>query len=342
MKAVIWTSYGPPEVLKVRDIARPEPKEHDVVVKVAVSNVFPGDCELRRLDMDFPWSLLVRTFCGLRAPKPDAILGQEYAGEVVAVGSAVKRFKIGDRVFGATERLTRGSYAEYVVTSGKTVVTLPENVSFDEAAVATVGGLNALDFLAIAGIAEGGPVKRLLIVGAGGSIGTMAVQIAKAFGAHVTVVDTTHKLKRLLDLGADRAVDFTAEDFTRDGELYDVVIDIVGRNVTGRNSLLRTLKAVKRGGTLVLGNPPFSHVLLRLVAGPFTGKKVRFALARYRIGELRRLKGLLRSGQVRPVIDRRFALDDVVAAHRYVETGQRVGNVVLVISGSGAHAASAV
>ena len=290
---------------------------------------------LRRLDMDFPWSLVVRAHCGVLVPKPGAILGQEYAGEVVAVGSAVTRFKAGDRVFGATEGLTRGSYAEYVLTSGKAVVTMPENVSFEEAAVATVGGLNALHLLAVAGVTEDSPAQRLLIVGAGGSIGTMAVQIAKAFGAHVTVVDTTHKLERLLDLGADRGIDFTREDFAREGEVYDVVIDIVGRNVAGPNSLLRTLKAVKRGGMLVLANPPFSHLLLRLVAGVLTGKKVRFALVGYRMGELERLRELLRSGQVRPVIDRRFALDDVVAAHRYLETGQRVGNVILDVSGSG-------
>lgn len=335
MKAVIWTRYGPPDVLKIRDVARPEPKAHEALVKVAVANVFPGDCELRRLDVDFPWSCLVRAYCGLLVPKPGAILGQEFAGEVVAVGSAVTRFKVGDRVFGATEGLTRGSYAEYVVTSGKAVVTMPENVPFDAAAVATVGGLNALDFLAVAGITEDTPGKRLLIVGAGGSIGTMTVQIAKAFGTHVTVVDTTHKLERLLELGADRAIDFTREDFARDGEIYDVVIDIVGKNVAGRNSLLRTLKAVKRRGMLVLGNPPFSHLLLRLLVAPFAGKKVRFALARYRISELERLKALLQSGQVRPVIDRRFALDDVVAAHRYLETGQRVGNVILDVSASG-------
>jgi NADPH:quinone reductase-like Zn-dependent oxidoreductase len=332
MKAVIWTRYGPPDVLKLRDVPRPEPKAQEMLVRVAVANVFPGDCELRRLDVDLPWSLLVRAYCGLLAPKPGAILGQEYAGEVVAVGDAVTRFEVGDRVFGATEALTRGSYAEYVVASGKAVVTMPENVSFEEAAVATVGGLNALDFLAVAGIVDGGPPKRLLIVGAGGSIGTMAVQIAKAFGAHVTVVDTTHKLERLLELGADRAIDFTQEDFSSEGEVYDVVIDIVGRNVAGRNSLLRTLKAVKRRGMLVLGNPPLSHLLLRLVAGAFTGKKVRFAIAGHRVGELERLKALLQSGRVHPIIDRRFALDDAVAAHRYVETGRRVGNVILEVA----------
>jgi NADPH:quinone reductase-like Zn-dependent oxidoreductase len=339
MKAVIWTRYGPPDVLQIRDIARPKPKADEALVKVAVSNVFPGDCELRRLDMDFPWFLLVRAYCGLLKPKPGAILGQEYAGEVVAVGSEFTRFKVGDRVFGATEGLTRGSYAEYLVTSGKTLVTIPENLSFAEAAVATVGGLNALDFLAVAGVTEGGPEKRLLIVGAGGSIGTMAVQIAKALGAHVTVVDTTHKLERLREIGADRGIDFTQEDFAHEGEVYDVVIDIVGRNVAGRNSLLRTLEAVKRGGMLVLGNPPFSHVLLGRAAGALTGKRVRFALTRYRLGELERLRALLQSGQVRPVIDRRFALDDVTAAHRYLESGRRVGNVVLDVSRSDPRAA---
>lgn len=335
MKAVVWTRYGPPDVLKIRHIARPEPKANEALVKVAAANVFPGDCELRRLDVGFPWFLLVRAYCGLLKPRPNAILGQEYAGEIVAVGSDFTRFQAGDRVFGTTEALTRGSYAEYVVTSGKTVATIPEHVSFDEAAAATVGGLNALDLLAMAGVTDTGAEKRLLIVGAGGSIGTMAVQIAKTFGAHVTVVDTAHKLERLREIGADRGIDFTRQDFAREGEVYDVVLDVVGRNVDGGNSLRRTLSAVKRGGMLVLGNPPFSQVLLGRAAGVFTGKKLRFALTHYRLSELERLKGLLQSGRVRPVIDRRFALDDVVAAHRYLETGRRCGNVVLDVSHPG-------
>ena len=333
MKAVIWTAYGDPDVLELREVPEPVPKDDEILVRIAASNVFPGDCELRRLDMDFPWSLFVRAACGFRAPRPGAILGQEYAGEVVRVGSAVTRFAVGDRVFGASEGLTHGSYAEFVATKAKTVTKIPAALSFDEACAATVGGLNALDFLAIAGIDADGPPRRLLIIGAGGSIGTMAVQIAKAFGAHVTVVDSTDKLERLLRLGADRAIDFTREDFRAEGPVYDVAIDIVGRNTTSRQSLSGNLGAVIPGGMLVLGNPPIGHLLFGLVAGR-PAKKVRTALTAYRPDALERLRQLLDSGRVRPVIDRRFALEAAPEAHRYVESGRRVGNVILTMAQS--------
>lgn len=332
MKAVVWTRYGPPEVLELRDLPCPVPKNNEVLVKVAVANVFPGDCELRRSDVGLPWSLFVRLACGFFAPKPDAVLGQEYAGRVVAAGPAVTRFAVGDRVFGATERMTRGSYAEYLVTTGANVVTIPARLSFEQAAAAAVGGLNALHFLRAAGVTPQGPRRSVLMIGAGGSIGTMALQIAKAFGANVTVVDTTHKLAKLRQLGADRAIDFTREDFALEGAIYDAVIDIVGKNAAGRNSLFKSLEAVKPGGRLVLGNPPFSHLLLSLFRRLFTRKQVRVALAGYRRSELERLQGLLESGQVEPVIDRRFALEDAPAAHGYVETGQRIGNVVLDVA----------
>lgn len=330
MKAIIWTAYGPPEVLQQRDIPTPVPKDNQILVKVAVSNVFPGDCELRRFDVGFPFNILVRLVVGLFRPRKNSVLGQEYAGVVQEVGKGVTRFKPGDRVFGCVEAFTNGSYQEYLVSYGKVLARLPDNVSFEAGAVAAVGGLNALHFLRVAGLGEGGPAHKLLIIGAGGSIGTMAVQIAKAYGATVTVVDSTDKLDQLRKLGADHLVDFTCEDFASDGEVYDTVIDIVGRNAR-KNSFLRSLRAVKPGGWLILGNPPFRHLLLRLVTCWFTRKKIRFAMAGYAISDVEYLARLLGSEQVKPLVDSRFALADAATAHHYVESGKRIGNVVLQI-----------
>lgn len=337
MKAVIWTRYGPPEVLKLREVERPAPNARQMLVKVVVSNVFAGDCELRRFDVNFPWSLLVRLMCGIRKPRAGSVLGQEYAGEVVETGEAITRFEAGDRVFGATMFGARGSYAEYLVSDGKAVVTMPDNLSFEEAAVVTTGGLSALHFLRVAGLGEGGPRRKVLLNGAGGSIGTLAVQIAKVFGAEVTAVDATHKLDKLLELGADFVVDYTQEDFTENGEVYDVIVDIVGKC-----AYFRTLESVKAGGILVLGNPPFAHLLLRCFSAVFGTRRVRFALAGYGIADLEYLKALLADGRIRPVIDRRYPLEQAVEAHRYVETNERVGNVVLVVvdETAGASAAS--
>ena len=330
MKAVIWTAYGPPEVLQLRDVPIPVLKDNQVLVKVAVSNVFPGDCELRRFDVGFPFNIPVRLFVGLFKPRKNSVLGQEYAGVVEAVGKGITSFKPGERVFGCVEPFVTGSYQEYLVSYGKVLARLPDNVSFEAGAVATVGGLNALHFLRVAGIREGAPAQKVLIIGAGGSIGTMAVQIAKLFGSHVAVVDSTAKLERLRQLGADRVFDFTCEDFVSVGETYDTVIDIVGRNAR-TNAFLKSLSVVKPGGRLILGNPSFRHLLLRFVACWFTRKKIRFALAGYPLPVVEYLARLLGSGQVKPLVDRRFALKDAVDAHIYVESGARIGNVVLQI-----------
>lgn len=324
MKAVVWTRYGPPDVLEVRDVARPVPNDRQLLVKVAVSNVFAGDCELRRFDVIFPWSVPVRLMCGIFKPRAGFVLGQEYAGEVIEVGRAVTRFRPGDRVFGATLFGRRGSYAEYLVSDGKAVVTMPDGATFEAAAVLTTGGLNALHFLRVARLGEDRPGQKVLLNGAGGSIGTLAVQIAKLYGAEVTAVDATHKLEKLSELGADHVIDYTNEDFTENGELYDVIVDIVGKC-----SYFRTLKSLKPGGYLILGNPPFAHLLLRCWSVLFGNKRVRFALAPYKLADLERLKQWLEDGRIKPVIDRSYPLEQAAEAHRYVETGRRVGNVVL-------------
>lgn len=327
MKAVIWTAYGPPEVLKLREIANPIPKDNQILVRVVVSNVFPGDCELRRFEVKMPWALIVRPLCGLFKPRADSVLGQEYAGVVEEVGSAVTRFKKGDRVFGAVEALVSGSYAEYLVTYARAVTTIPDNLSFEEAAVITTGGLNALVNMSAVQMSEGGPRKKVLFNGAAGSIGTMAVQIARLYGADVTAVDSTHKLSKLLEIGAHRVIDYTKEDFTESDEQYDVVFDVVGKA-----SFFRALNSVKPGGYFILINPSFIHLLLRLCWGIFSKRRIRFVLAGYNLDRLEYLKQLVASGRIKAVIDRRYTLEQAVEAHRYVETNNRIGNVILEVS----------
>lgn len=326
MKAAVWTRYGPPDVLQVQEVEKPVPGDKQMLVKVAASNVFAGDCELRRFDIRFPWSLPVRLFCGIRKPRAGFVLGQEYAGEVVAVGKSVTRFKEGDRVFGATTFGSGGSYAEYLVSTGAAVVTMPGNLSYQEAAVVTAGGLNALHFLRVARLDEDRRPRKVLLNGAAGSIGTMAVQLAKVFGAEVTAVDATHKLEGLLNIGADKVIDYTKEDFTENGETYDVIVDIVGKC-----SYFGALRSVKPGGYFILGNPPLAHLLLRCWSGVFGSRRVRFALTGYNVADLEHLKRLLEDGRIKPVIDRCYPLEQVAEAHRYVESGRRIGNVVLAL-----------
>jgi NADPH:quinone reductase-like Zn-dependent oxidoreductase len=329
MKAVIWTAYGPPEVLKLREIETPKPKDKQILVKVVVANIFPGDCELRRLEVRIPGAWVVRLVCGLRKPRDGSILGQEFAGVVVAAGKAVTRFKVGDRVFGAVEPFVHGTYCEYLVTHAGAVTSIPDNVSFEEAAVLTTGGLNALHVLRVAALDQAPHGRKVLLNGACGSIGTIAVQLAKQYGAEVTAVDCTRKLDKLREIGAEHVIDYTQADFTANGELYDVLIDIVGKC-----DFFRALKSVKPGGWLLLANPPLRHVLLRLLWGPISKRRIRFPLAGYPLASLEYLKNLVAEGKVKPVIDRRYPLDEVVEGHRYIESNQRIGNVVLTVDAS--------
>jgi NADPH:quinone reductase-like Zn-dependent oxidoreductase len=327
MKAAIWTAYGPPEVLQLREIPTPKPKDKQILVKVAVSNIFPGDCELRRLEVRIPGSWAMRLACGLRKPRDGSILGQEFAGVVVDVGKAVTRFKPGDRVFGAVEPFVHGTYCEYLVTYAGAVTAMPDEMSFEVAAVLTVGGLNALHLMRAAKLDEPPRGRKVLLNGAGGSIGTLAVQLAKLYGAEVTAVDCTHKLDKLREIGADHVIDYTQADFTDNGKLYDVVVDIVGKC-----DFFKTLKkSVKPGGSLLLANPPPRHVLLRWLWGPFSKRRIRFPLAGYALANLEYLKSLVAEGKIKPVIDRGYPLEEVVDGHRYIDANRRVGNVVLTI-----------
>ena len=247
MKAAVWTQYGPPEVLKLQDVPTPEPGPKEVLIKVHCATVTMGDCELRGFRVAFPFAPPLRIFVGLWRPKRRTILGQEMAGTITAIGDDVSGFQVGDPVFGPTF-LQFGAYAEFVsLPASYPLVSVPDQISMAQAATIPTGGLNGLHFLRKAAVGKG---DKLLINGAGGSIGTLTLQLAKLDGVHVTCVDASSKMTMLSDLGADRVIDYEKEDFTATASAFDAIIDIVGGSPYNR-----CLNALKPGGRYILGNP---------------------------------------------------------------------------------------
>jgi 2-desacetyl-2-hydroxyethyl bacteriochlorophyllide A dehydrogenase len=322
MRAIIWPKYGSPDVLELKEVEKPAPGDNEVLIKIVAATVFAGDCEMRRFDFPVSFWLPLRLMFGLRKPRIK-ILGQELAGEIEAVGSEVTQFKKGDPVFAPTD-MGFGAYAEYICLPGTHPMALkPTNITFEEAATIPTGGLNALHFLRKGNVQNG---QKVLINGAAGSIGTFAVQIAKTLGAEVTAVDSAGKLDMLRSIGADHVIDYMREDFTKNGETYDVIIDVVGKS-----SFSRSVRSLKQNGRYVLGNPRFSGMIKGLWTSMISSKKVIIALASYRTEDLVFLKELFEEGKIKSVIDRRFPLEQVAEAHRYVESGQKKGNVVIIL-----------
>ncbi|MCI4366019.1 MAG: NAD(P)-dependent alcohol dehydrogenase [Thermoplasmata archaeon] len=325
MRAVVWERYGPPEGLHLREVVKPTPKDDELLIKIHATTVSAGDCELRSLNFSIGLRLLVRLLMGLTRPRRK-VLGQELAGVVEAVGKDVTLFRPGDAVFGTTG-FGFGAYAEYIClperSEGRALATKPTNMTYEEAATVPTGGLEALHFLRRAG---GLSRRRVVIVGAGGGIGTFAVQLAKYFGAEVTGVDRTGKLDLLRSIGADRVFDFPQQDFTKGGATYDVIFDVVG---TG--SYADHLAALTENGRYLLGNPRFStRVRARWISWR-GGKKVVTGASRQKTEDLVFLRQLIEGGSLRTVIDRRFPLEQVPEAHRYFETGLARGRVVITV-----------
>jgi NADPH:quinone reductase-like Zn-dependent oxidoreductase len=317
MKAAVHTSYGPPDVVRVTEVAKPVPKDSELLVRVHATTVNRTDCGYRAAK-----PFIVRSFTGLVRPKL-TILGTEFAGEVEAIGSGVTSFEVGDRVFGYVEGLF-GAHAEYLtVPEDASVATVPANVTIEEAAASTEGSHYALSFIRNANIGSG---QDVLVHGATGAIGSAAVQLVKSVGAAVTAVCATDHVALVKDLGADRVIDYTVEDFTRDEQTYDVVLDAVGKSTFGR------CRRLLRPGGLYLSSDlgPFAqNLILPLVTPLFRGRKVKFPFPKHDQQMVRYFKGLMESGDFRPVIDRRYPLEQIVEAYRYVETRQKVGNVVI-------------
>ncbi len=320
MKAVVQDRYGPPEVLRIEEVERPVPKDDEVLIRVRAATVSQTDVHARAASPVF-WRLVA----GLRRPRWRT-LGVDLAGEVEAVGAAVSEFKVGDAVFGSPSRYF-GTHAEYVCVPERGPLALkPARLSFEEAAAVTDGAMQALSTLRLAGA---GPGRRIVIYGASGSLGTAAVQLARHFGAHVTAVCSTRNVELVRSLGADEVVDYLQDDFTKHGQTYDAIIDAVGKY-----SFRRGRKVLKPGGVYVAtdGGRFLLETLALLVVTRWVGsKRVRGAIGRRSKEDVRLMKELIEAGAYRPVVDRRYPMDRVAEAHRYVETWRKRGNVVLTI-----------
>ncbi len=328
MKAIIWTEYGSPDVLQLREVEKPTPKDNEVLIKIYAATASRADTEFRRLKLPFLFAIPIRIYLGLFRPSRIRILGTEFAGEVAVTGKNVTQYQTGDQVYGYTG-LGMGTYAEYVCLTEKPSALLgvmskrPTNITYEEAAAVPFGGLEALHSLRRVNIQRG---QKVLIVGAGGSIGTYSVQLAKHYGAEVTGVDSTGKLEMLRSIGADHVVDYTREDYTKNGQKYDVIMDTIGGS-----PFARSVRSLNENGTYLNVNPKMIHRLQMGWASGRSKKKLLSWEGGYTTKNLLALKELIEAGTIKPVIDRRYPLEQIAEAHRYVETDQKKGNVVITL-----------
>jgi NADPH:quinone reductase-like Zn-dependent oxidoreductase len=324
MRAVVYDRYGPPEVLRFEEVERPVPRDDEVLVRIHATTVNRFDTATReanrRSGLAISW--LSRLVSGLRRPR-HRILGTEFAGEVDAIGAAASGFAVGDRVFGTTG-LRFGAHAEFLtMRATDRIAMMPAGMSFEDAAPICDGALNALTCLKQADLRKG---RRILVNGASGAIGTAGVQLAKSFGADVSAVCSTKNLELVRSLGADQVIDYTHEDFTKNGQTYDVILDAVGKQ-----SFRRCRGSLEAGG-IFLPTDGLANLMWALLTRRSRGKKVLFQIPpRQTKQDVLFLKDLIEAGKYRPVIDRTYPLEDVVEATRYVETEQKTGNVVLTV-----------
>jgi NADPH:quinone reductase-like Zn-dependent oxidoreductase len=331
MKAIVWTKYGSADGLQLREVAKPTPKDNEVLIKVHAATAATPDTEFRRLKLPLLFAIPLRLYIGFIRPTRITILGTEFAGEVVTAGKDVTLYKPGDQVFGYTG-LGMGTYAEYMCLAEKpsgmagVFAKKPVNMSYEEAAAVPFGGLEALHSLGKIEIRRG---QKVLIVGAGGSIGTWTVQLAKHYGAEVTGVDHTEKLDILRSIGADHVIDYTREDFTKNGRTYDVIFDTIGKS-----PFSGSLRSLNENGTYLNANPGVFGGIRWRWASKRSSKKVIPWTAGYTANNLLALKELIEARKIKPVIDRRYPLEQTAEAHRYVDEGHKKGNVVITVGHS--------
>ena len=321
MKAIVCTKYGPPEVLQLKEVEKPTPRDNEVLIRVYATTVTPSDGLMRR-----GTPFIGRIILGLRKPrKKYRIPGIELAGEIESVGKDVKRFRKGEQVYGFRGFGT-GACAEYkCMPENGSLAIKPTNLTYEEAAAVVDGATTALFFLRDKGNIQSG--QKVLIIGASGSIGTFAVQLARYFGADVTGVCSTANVELVKSLGADRVIDYTKEDFTTRGETYNIIFDTVGKS-----SFSRCKGSLKQNGRyLVTTGGMILYYVLTLWTSMVGSKKFIWAMSIEKTEALMFLKGLIEAGKIKAVIDRRYPLEQTAEAHRYVERGHKKGNVVITV-----------
>lgn len=326
MKAVVYERYGPPEVLQLKELEKPTPKDNEVLIKTHATTVTSGDWRLRSLNVPVGFGFIMRLVFGISKPK-QPILGSELAGVIESVGKHVRNFKVGDQVFAFSDA-GMGCHAEYkCMPQDGAVVLKPPSLSYDEAAALSFGGTTALDFLRRGKLQSG---ERVLINGASGGVGTAAVQLAKHFGADVTGVCSTANVKLVRSLGASHVIDYTKEDFTQNGETYDVIVDTVGTAPFSRSK-----DSLTNGGRLLMILAGLPDMLEVPWVSMTSSKKIIAGPAAVRAEDLRFLARLAEAGEFKPVIDRRYPFEQIAEAHRYVDTGRKKGNVVVTLAHDG-------
>ena len=325
MKAIVYTKYGPPEVLKLQEVEQPIPKDKQVLIKIHSSSVTLGDSEMRNMDFSGVLKALMKIIMGFKGPrKRFSILGQEISGIIEEVGKDVTLFKEGDSVFGTTD-FHFGGYAEYVCLPEKAVILIkPENITYEDAAAVPLGGMEALHFLKEANIQKG---DKIIIRGASGSIGTWGIQLAKYFEAEVTAIGNPESLEMMKSIGADKVIDYTKEDFSKSEETYDYIFDVIGRS-----SYSTFLSLLKKGGKYLLANPKMTLINHEKRVAKKHGKKLIYKnmdKTPERIEQLNFLKELLEAGKLKSVIGKRFTLEQIPEAHQFIQTGNKTGNIVI-------------
>ncbi len=328
MKAIIWTKYGSPDGLQLREVEKPTPKDNEVLIKIHAATAATPDTEFRRLKLPPLYVIPLRLYIGFIKPTRITILGTEFAGEIESIGKDVTGYQPGDQVFGYTG-LKMGTYAEYICLTesssgiGGVFAKKPVNMSYEEAAAVPFGGLEALHSMRTANIQPG---QKVLIVGAGGSIGTYSVQFAKLYGAEVTGVDHTSKLEMLRSIGSDHVIDYTKEDYTKSGKMYDVIIDTFDKS-----PFSDSLRSLNENGIYLNANPGLFDRIWMGWALKSSNKKVITWTGGYSAKNLLALKELIEDEKIKAVIDRSYPLEQIVEAHRYVDAGHKKGNVIITV-----------
>jgi 2-desacetyl-2-hydroxyethyl bacteriochlorophyllide A dehydrogenase len=318
MKAIICTKYGTPDFLQMKEVEKPTPKDKEILIKIHATSVSSGDSRMRRAD-----PFIIRLIFGFKRPRKP-ILGVVVAGEIEAIGESVSNYKIGDQVFGSSG-MSFGAHAEYVSVPEDAVLALkPVNMTYEEAAAIPFGATASMHFLRIANIQQG---QKVLIYGASGALGTMAVQLAKNYGADITAVCSTSNIELMKSLGADHVIDYTREDFTRNGKKYDVVFDTIGKS-----SLRKALVSLSDNGHLLLASAGIGTMISGSIKSMFISKKIVSGVIKETVEDMNFFKQEIEDEKLKAVIDRTYPLEQIAEAHAYVDKGHKKGNVIIAIN----------